>query len=216
MPCQERGIRRKATATHSYCPDPLRTQSGKQALGCPQMYRIISSLQTAKSATELIQSMCFRIRLGQTAIAPWLSLVRGHTGKGSSIIEQSGCHPGLAGVESFQRKIRDLGSPAEPPVKASCKPLQQKTASSLLSASLGCNFLHATFVLRSGIFVMPPPHLTNLGTGAGATRAEARLTCLFLRCLSSYLIFPPVPVTQQAASGWAKHRSPARGPTGLV
>lgn len=39
-----------------------------------------------------------------------------------------------------------------------------------------------------------------------AMGAEGRLTCLSVRCLSSYLIFPPVSVTSKPRSG-----SPARG-----
>jgi len=32
--------------------------------------------------------------------------------------------------------------------------------------------------------------------------AEGRLTCVSFRCLSSYLIFPPVPVTSKPRAGW--------------
>jgi len=43
-----------------------------------------------------------------------------------------------------------------------------------------------SFVRRCGIFLGSRAHLTNLGAGGGA---EVRLTCLSVRCLSSYLFF---------------------------
>jgi len=43
-----------------------------------------------------------------------------------------------------------------------------------------------SFAPRCGIFLGSQPHLTNLGAGGGA---EGCLTCLSVRCLSSYLFF---------------------------
>jgi hypothetical protein len=50
-----------------------------------------------------------------------------------------------------------------------------------------------TFAARSGIFPHAAAHLRNLEKCGG----PGGLTCLSVGCLSSYLIFPPVPVTSK-------------------
>jgi hypothetical protein len=54
------------------------------------------------------------------------------------------------------------------------------------------------FVPSSGIFPRAPTHLTSLGSWLWGV---LRLTCLSVRCLSSYLIFPPAPVTSKPRPG---------------
>ena len=53
------------------------------------------------------------------------------------------------------------------------------------------------------------PH--NRFRRARSSVRQARLTSLSAGCLSSYLIFPPVPVTHEATSSFALRSSPARG-----
>src|ERR1017187_3748982 len=63
-----------------------------------------------------------------------------------------------------------------------------------------CSSLHGTFVPRRGIFPPTRTHLTNLGGGG---RTVGGLTCLSVRCLSSYLIFSASSSDNQAAVRFA-------------
>jgi hypothetical protein len=62
-------------------------------------------------------------------------------------------------------------------------------------------------------------HLSAASTASDESwslgRPEVRLTCLSVRCLSSYLIFPPVPVTSKLRSGSPSKVADAR-PDGFV
>lgn len=57
----------------------------------------------------------------------------------------------------------------------------------------------SSFSSETGILESITAHLTNLEAG----QREGGLTCLSFRCLSSYLIFPPVPVTSKLRVGFA-------------
>jgi hypothetical protein len=61
-----------------------------------------------------------------------------------------------------------------------------------------CNLLHSTFVPRGGIFPRPETHLTSLGA---CGEAEARLTWLSARCLSSCLFSAKFLSNKSAAGG---------------
>lgn len=107
----------------------------------------------------------------------------------------------------FSPRNQQLGKPPQLPIQldaTACRKEHHLSVSSRGAKSETASpFTH---------FCATPRHLRYASRASDESwnrrRAQVRLTCLSGRCLSSYLLFPPVPVTQQAASSfrWRKAR----------
>jgi len=116
------------------------------------MYRIISSLQQQNHAPELTLLIAFPMRNATTLEAGEVS---GH--KAAITLPQR-----LPTIHNLPAKNQPFmaahGLQPQPAHASDCRKLVD---------SARCNFVHATFVPVSGIFLCARAHLSKLGTGIG-------------------------------------------------
>jgi hypothetical protein len=142
------------------------------------MYKIASSLQQQNAIRNRVGK--FVRNLEQHCYS------QGEIGVGTSQYEQSPFHPEFTPHRQFTAETQQFTFSE----RREHVPRPQSVAELCQSCVASSRGNSQEFATRCGIFPPPSSHLGKLKRGGGGG-----LTCLSARCLSSYLIFPPVPVS---------------------